>query len=202
MGNVTSTNPKTVSLLGSASIGRTNILRIFIRLLEEGKIGGTLRKTDFFGETTLAPGGRETKTIHPNKVTFSDENHQSFTLLAPGGETDRPVVKIGAITSSRLAKSIVAVFDLTKDLKPQLDYFTKLKIYVKHLWVCLSKYDLVSPGDQEGRIKSYSQEIREFFSQRGVQVKNIAWAGEAANPDYEEQNIAVAQLILEAAHDA
>ncbi len=171
-------------------------------MLEEGKIGGTLGKTDFFGETTLAPGGRETKTIHPNRVAFTDDNHQTYTILAPGGETDRSVVKIGAITSSRLAKSIVAVFDLTQDLKPQLDYFVKLKIYVKHLWVCLSKFDLVSPSDQEGRIKSYSQQVREFFSQRGVQVKNIAWAGEAANPDYEEQNLTVAQLILDAARDA
>ncbi len=199
---MTSTNPRTVSLLGPANIGRTNILRIFIRMLEEGNINGTLGKTDFFGETTLAPGGRETKTIHPNRVTFYDENHQTYTILAPGGETDRPVVKIGAITSSRLAKSIVAVFDLTKDLKPQLEYFVKLKIYVKHLWVCLSKFDLVSPGDQVGRIKTYSEQVREFFSQRGVQVKNIAWAGEAANADYEEQNLAVAQLILEAARDA
>ncbi len=199
---MTSANPKTVSLLGSASIGRTNILRIFIRMVEGGNIAGTLVKTDFFGETTLAPGGRETKTIHPNKVTFQDENHQTYTLLAPGGETDRPVVKMGAITSSRLAKSIVAVFDLTKDLKPQFEYFIKLKIYVKHLWICLSKFDLISPGDQESRIKSYSQQITEFFKQRGVEVKKIAWAGEASDPNYEEQNTDVAQLILDAARDA
>ncbi len=199
---MTSSNPKTVSLLGSASIGRTNILRIFIRMVEEGKINGTLVKTNFFGETTLAPGGRETKTIHPNKVTFEDENHQAYTILAPGGEINRSVVKIGAIASSRLAKSMVAVFDLTKDLKPQLTYFTKLKIYVKHLWICLSKFDLVSPGDREDRIKTYSQQIREFFAQQGIEVKNIAWAGEAANPDFEEQNIAVAQLILDAAQNA
>jgi len=170
--------------------------------VEEGQISGTLIKADFFGETTLAPGGRETKTIHPNKVTFEDENHQLFTILAPGGEINRSVVKIGAITSSRLAKSIVAVFDLTKDLKAQLEYFTKLKIYVKHIWICLSKFDLLPPGDRDDRIKDYTQQIRDFFAQRGIAVKNVAWVGESADPAYEEQNLAVAQLILEAARDA
>ena len=90
-----------IGLLGDISVGKTSILRLFVKYLNKGDIehvdGGkkcTIVKTDFSGEATL-PGGdkenklneKETKTIHPNRVVFrEDESNKAHTIFAPGGD--------------------------------------------------------------------------------------------------------------------
>ncbi|TFG08994.1 MAG: hypothetical protein EU539_00960, partial [Promethearchaeota archaeon] len=87
-----------IGLLGDISVGKTSILRLFVRYLNKGEIekveGGkkcTVVKTDFSGEATI-PGGekedklnqKETKTIHPNRVVFrEDESNRAHTIFSP-----------------------------------------------------------------------------------------------------------------------
>lgn len=89
-----------VGVMGDISTGKTSVLRMFVRYLNKGEIenvkGGkkyTVVKTDFSGEATL-PGGdkenklneKETKTIHPNRVVFRDDDtNKAHTIFAPGG---------------------------------------------------------------------------------------------------------------------
>ncbi|HMF32044.1 MAG TPA: hypothetical protein VKK79_11545 [Candidatus Lokiarchaeia archaeon] len=198
---MTKPTSKTIALLGAANIGRTNLLRIFLRYVEQGLIPENIRilKTDFSGESILATGGRKTKTILPNKVNFEDEDGALYELIAPGGETDRPVIKMGAITSSRLSKAIIIVFDLTQDLDPQLEYFNSVKIFLKCVWVCLTKFDLLAEEEQASQTLSYSERVKDFFAQRGIEIKGVAWAGDSQDVQVEEQNAAVVKMILEAA---
>ena len=107
-----------VGLLGDISVGKTSILRLFVKYLNKGDVekveGGkkcTVVKTDFSGEATVPQGDKEdklnekeTKTIHPNRLVFrEDESGRAHTIFAPGGDVGRAVVKMGVITISRIA---------------------------------------------------------------------------------------------------
>ena len=127
-----------IGLLGDISVGKTSILRLFVRYLNKGEIenvkGGmkcTVVKTDFSGEATV-PGGdkedslneKETKTIHPNRVVFrEDDSGKAHTIFAPGGDRQRAVVKMGIITN----KAISLFFSL--DIYSS--YFCKLLLFLK-----------------------------------------------------------------------
>ena len=91
-----------VGLLGDVSAGKTTLLRLFVlynnkkRISNiEGGIPCTLIKTDFSGESTLEEDieveNKETKTIHPNRVYFrEEETGLNHTLFAPGGDRGTP----------------------------------------------------------------------------------------------------------------
>ncbi|GAG77322.1 unnamed protein product, partial [marine sediment metagenome] len=75
-----------VGLLGDISVGKTSLLRLFVRYVNKGDVekveGGKelqIVKTDFSGEATVPSGDKEdkrnekeTKTIHPNRLVFRD----------------------------------------------------------------------------------------------------------------------------------
>ena len=127
-----------IGLLGDVSVGKTSILRLFVRYLKKGDIekveGGTkcsVVKADFSGEATLPEGDKkdklnekETKTIHPNRVVFrEDANNKAHTIFAPGGDSSRAVVKMGIITISRIATQIVAIFSCDRPIEKQFEFF-------------------------------------------------------------------------------
>ena len=203
-----------IGLLGDVSVGKTSILRLFVRYLKKGDIekvkGGTkcsVVKADFSGEATV-PGGdkedalneKETKTIHPNRIVFrEDANNKAHTIFAPGGDRQRAVVKMGIITISRIATQIIAVFSLDRDLKPQFEFFNDVRFFPDTISVCINKIDLLK-DDREKKLEEVKQKISEFFETRKIAISDVyITCGETVEgfEDVETYNNQVAEMILE-----
>ncbi|MFX1308781.1 MAG: GTPase domain-containing protein [Promethearchaeota archaeon] len=203
-----------IGLLGDVSVGKTSILRLFVRYLKKGDIekvkGGTkcsVVKADFSGEATV-PGGekedaldeKETKTIHPNRIVFrEDATNKAHTIFAPGGDRARAVVKMGIITISRIATQIIAVFSLDRDLKPQFEFFNDVRFFPDKIFVCINKIDLVE-GDVEKKLDEVKTQIAEFFEKRKIAINDtFITCGETIEgfEDIETYNNQVAEMILE-----
>ena len=202
-----------IGLLGDVSVGKTSILRLFVRYLKKGDIekveGGkkcTPVKTDFSGEATV-PGGekedeldeKETKTIHPNRVVFrEDESGRAHTIFAPGGDRQRAVVKMGIITISRIATQIIAVFSLDRDMDRQFEFFNDVRFFPDKIYVCINKIDLLE-GDRDRELEDIQKKISEFFQKRKIKVEDyFITCGETVKnfQDVEEFNDHVAEMIL------
>lgn len=203
-----------IGLLGDISVGKTSLLRLFVRYLKKGDIenvkGGikcSVVKADFSGEATV-PGGekedalneKETKTIHPNRIVFrEDETNKAHTIFAPGGDRARAVVKMGIITISRIATQIIAVFSLDRDLATQFEFFNDVRFFPDNISVCINKVDLVE-GDKEAKLSEVTNKIKEFFKTRKIGVnETFITCGETIEgfDDVESYNNRVAEMILE-----
>jgi translation elongation factor EF-Tu-like GTPase len=202
-----------IGLLGDISVGKTSILRLFVRYLKKGDIenveGGTkcsVVKADFSGEATV-PGGekedvlneKETKTIHPNRIVFrEDSTNKAHTIFAPGGDRARAVVKMGIITISRIATQIIAVFSLDRDLDPQFEFFNDVRFFPDKIFVCINKVDLIE-GDREKKIEEMKVQIQDFFEARKIAISEFfITCGETVDnfDDVEKYNNRVAEMIL------
>lgn len=202
-----------IGLLGDISVGKTSILRLFVRYLKKGDIenveGGTkcsVVKADFSGEATV-PGGekedalneKETKTIHPNRIVFrEDTTNKAHTIFAPGGDRARAVVKMGIITISRIATQIIAVFSLDRDLDPQFEFFNDVRFFPDKIFVCINKVDLIE-GDREKKIEEMKAQIQDFFEARKITISEFfITCGETVDnfDDVEKYNNRVAEMIL------
>jgi len=203
-----------IGLLGDVSVGKTSILRLFVRYLKKGDIenveGGakcSVVKADFSGEATV-PGGdkedalnqKETKTIHPNRIVFrEDKTNKAHTIFAPGGDRQRAVVKMGIITISRIATQIIAVFSLDRDLDPQFEFFNDVRFFPDKIYVCINKVDLIE-GDREKKIEEMKKQIQDFFETRKIAISEVfITCGETVDDfdDVEKYNNRVAEMILE-----
>ena len=203
-----------IGLLGDISVGKTSILRLFVRYLKVGDIekvkGGqkcTVIKTDFSGEATV-PGGdkedtlnqKETKTIHPNRIVFrEDKSGRAHTIFAPGGDRQRAVVKMGIITISRIATQIIAVFSLDRKLERQFEFFNDVRFFPDKISVCINKIDLLE-GDRDKSLEDVKNKINNFFNKRKITITDyFITCGETIS-DFEaveEYNNNVAEMILE-----
>jgi len=202
-----------VGLLGDISVGKTSILRLFVRYLNKGDVekveGGkkcTVVKTDFSGEATVPSGDKEdarnekeTKTIHPNRLVFrEDDTKKAHTIFAPGGDRQRAVVKMGIITISRIATQIIAVFSLDRDLDQQFEFFNDVRFFPDSIYVCLNKFDLLE-GDKAKKLEEVKKKITDFFSKRKIKITEIfTTCGETVEgfADVEEYNNHVAEMML------
>ena len=202
-----------VGLLGDISVGKTSILRLFVRYLNKGDVenveGGkkcTVVKTDFSGEATVPSGNKEdvrnekeTKTIHPNRLVFrEDDTKKAHTVFAPGGDRQRAVVKMGIITISRIATQIIAVFSLDRDLDQQFEFFNDVRFFPDSIYVCLNKFDLIE-GDKAVKLEEVKKKINDFFSKRKINITDIfITCGETVEgfSDIEEYNNHVAEMML------
>lgn len=202
-----------IGLLGDISVGKTSILRLFVRYLNKGEIekveGGmkcTVVKTDFSGEATVPRGNKsdtldekETKTIHPNRVVFrEDSSGKAHTIFAPGGDRARAVVKMGIITISRIATQIIAVFSLDRDLDRQFEFFNDVRFFPDKIYVCVNKVDLLE-GDFEKQLNRIKKKIEDFFKQRKIEITEyFITCGETVEGfnDIETYNNHVAEMIL------
>ena len=170
-----------LGLLGAVSVGKTTILRLFVKYLNTQKISQIedgreceVVKTDFSGEAVLDPetGVKETKTIHPNRVVFRDlSTKRNHTIFAPGGDRGRAVVRMGVITISRIAKQIIAVFDCSRPLKEQFEFFRDVRFFPKEINVCLNKVDLMDATDRDEKLKIMDASIKEHFAKRKINIK-------------------------------
>ena len=199
-----------VGLLGDISVGKTSILRLFVRYLNKGQIenveGGkkcTVVKTDFSGEATIPTGGeKETKTIHPNRVVFrEDDGGKTHTIFGPGGDAARAVVRMGIITISRIATQIIAVFAMDRELKPQFEFFNDVRFFPDKINVCINKFDLVGGdvGAKNKKIEATKKEIVNFFKEKKITVNDVfITCGETVEgfEDVETYNDAVAEMLL------
>jgi translation elongation factor EF-Tu-like GTPase len=203
-----------IGLLGDVSVGKTSILRLFVRYLKKGDIekveGGTkcsVVKADFSGEATVPEGEKEdvlnqkeTKTIHPNRVVFrEDKTNKAHTIFAPGGDRQRAVVKMGIITISRIATQIIAVFSLDRDLDPQFEFFNDVRFFPEKIFVCINKVDLIE-GDRETKIEEMKKQIQDFFEARKIAISEFfLTCGETVEDfdDVEKFNNRVAEMILQ-----
>ncbi len=197
-----------IGLLGAVSVGKTTLLRLFVLYLKKNKIeeieGGKackVIKTDFSGEAVMNPesGEKETKTIHPNRVVFKEnDSGKNHTLFAPGGDREWAVVRMGIITISRIAKQIVAVFAADKPLKEQFEFFNDVRYFPKQIYVAFNKYDLIS-GDKEKKAKAMEEKVTAFFAKRKITVKGFFRTCAETNEEYAEFNDNAAKMILEIA---
>lgn len=194
-----------VGLLGAVSVGKTTILRLFVKYIEESKTEGledgskcSIVKTDFSGESVLKPGeSKETKTIHPNRVIFRDDStKKNHTLFAPGGDRERAVVKMGIITISRIVRQVIAVFDLTRDLEVQFAFFKDVRFFPKTIVVCLNKFDLLDESEREDIIEDFQEQVKEFFDKRKITISAFHQTCAEPNDDFQEFNDNTAQMIL------
>jgi Ni2+-binding GTPase involved in maturation of urease and hydrogenase len=203
-----------IGLLGDVSVGKTSILRLFVRYLNKGDIekvkGGvkcSVVKADFSGEATVPRGEKEdaldekeTKTIHPNRIVFrEDSTNKAHTIFAPGGDRARAVVKMGIITISRIATQIIAVFSCDRDLDPQFEFFNDVRFFPDKIFVCINKIDLLK-GDPVKKVDEMKKQIQEFFNARKIAInETFITCGETVDnfEDVETFNNRVAEMILE-----
>ncbi|MHA1680821.1 MAG: GTPase domain-containing protein, partial [Promethearchaeota archaeon] len=183
-----------VGILGDVSVGKTTILRLFVRFIEQGMLEEKFKlpktiivKTDFSGEATLPSktATKETKTIHPNRLVFQigDKLH---TLFAPGGD-NRPLVRMGIVTVSRIARIIIAVFDLSKDLDAQFNFYDKIRFIPKKIHVALNKADLVK--DLNKKVDEYTKKVNQYFSEkRKIDVEATYVTVAESIEGFEDQN--------------
>ncbi|TXT65741.1 MAG: hypothetical protein BAJALOKI3v1_70043 [Promethearchaeota archaeon] len=205
-----------IGLLGDVSVGKTSILRMFVRYLNKGDIenveGGKkciVVKTDFSGEATL-PGGnkenklneKETKTIHPNRVVFrEDDTNKAHTIFAPGGDVSRAVIKMGVITISRIATQIIAVFALDRDIEKQFKFFNDVRFFPENIYIAINKLDLLKDDpNRNEKLEELKGKITDFFSKRKINVKEffITCAEQIEGfEDVQTYNDHVAEMILQ-----
>ncbi len=202
-----------IGLLGDISVGKTSILRLFVRYINrgeiekiEGGISASVVKTDFSGEATVPRGNKvdtlnekETKTIHPNRVVFrEDASGKAHTIFAPGGDRSRAVVKMGIITISRIATQIIAVFSLDRELDRQFEFFNDVRFFPDKIYVCINKIDLLE-GDKEKELEKLTKKISDFFNKRKININEFfITCGETVDnfDGVEEYNNHVAEMIL------
>ncbi|MHA1339390.1 MAG: hypothetical protein ACTSRZ_04150 [Promethearchaeota archaeon] len=197
-----------IGLLGAVSVGKTSILRLFVLYVKKNKLqeleGGkacSIMKTDFSGEATLNPQNpetdKETKTIHPNRVIFKEnDSGKNHTLFAPGGDRTRAVVRMGIITISRIAKQIVAVFAADRPLKEQFEFFEDIRYFPKEIYACINKFDLIEAADKEKFIKNMEEKIRDFFGKKNIKIKEFHRTCAESKEEYKDYNDNVAKMLL------
>ncbi len=201
-----------IGLLGAVSVGKTTILRLFVKYLNTQKISTIpngkkcdVVKTDFSGEAVLDPetGVKETKTIHPNRVVFRDvEEKRNHTVFAPGGDRGRAVVRMGVITISRIAKQIIAVFDCSRNTKEQFEFFRDVRFFPKEIYVCLNKVDLVSEEKRKKTIELMKNEINAHFAKRKIGVAEFFVVCAEDIDGMDDYNDNIPQMVLEIATNA
>ncbi len=202
-----------IGLLGDISVGKTSLLRLFVKYLNKGDIesveGGrkcTVIKTDFSGEATLPEGTKqdklnekETKTIHPNRVVFrEDTTNKAHTIFAPGGDRKRAVVKMGIITISRIATQIIAVFSCDRDLETQFEFFNDVRFFPNAIFCAINKFDLLD-GDKDKQLEEMKAKISKFFTSRKIEINDyFITCGEEIEgfEDINTYNNHVAEMIL------
>jgi translation elongation factor EF-1alpha len=194
-----------VGILGDVSVGKTTILRLFVKYVENKtlqkkfKTGeATIVKADFSGEAILPSTGDEkpTKTIHPNRVVFriGDKMH---TLFAPGGD-DRPLVRMGITTVSRIARLIVAVFDISRDIDDQFEFYSAVRFIPKTIIVAMNKADLLGK-DMNKKVEESKKKITEYFStNRQIKVEGFYVTVTEPKAGVQDQNDALAGSIIDA----
>ncbi|MHA1793767.1 MAG: GTPase domain-containing protein [Promethearchaeota archaeon] len=191
-----------IGILGDVSVGKTTILRLFVRFIEQKLINekfdvdsAQIVKTDFSGEATLPSktATKQTKTIHPNRVVFrlGDKMH---TLFAPGGD-NRPLVRMGIVTVSRIARVIIAVFDLSRELDDQFAFYDKIRFIPKTIYVALNKADLVK--DLNKKVDDYKKKIVDYFkTKRNIKVNDVYITVAEAIDGFQDQNDECAKMII------
>ncbi len=170
-----------IGFIGDVNVGKTDILRMIVRYINNGEIetikGGTkctFVKTDFSGENPRSVG--DTQTINPSRVFFKEEiSKKTHALYAPGGARDSAVVKMGIITISRIATQIMAVFSCDRELKPQFDFFNDVPYFPDTIYACLTKSELLEGTltEKEKKIEEISKQITEFFQEKRTKVRGF-----------------------------
>lgn len=198
-----------IGLLGAVSVGKTTLLRLFVLYVKKNKIeeveGGkalTVIKHDFSGEAVLNPDAsdKETKTIHPNRVIFKEnDTGKNHTLFAPGGDRSRAVVRMGIITISRIAKQIVAVFACDRPIEEQFEFFNDVRYFPKQIYVCFNKFDLIPEEDKEKFLNDIQVNVKEFFAKRKISVKEYFRTCAETNEEYSGYNDNAAKMMLQIA---
>jgi hypothetical protein len=200
-----------IGLLGAVSVGKTTLLRLFVLYVKKNKIdaveGGkscTVIKHDFSGEAVLNPDSseKETKTIHPNRVIFKEnDSGKNHTLFAPGGDRSRAVVRMGIITISRIAKQIVAVFACDRPIEEQFEFFNDVRYFPKEIYVAFNKFDLIADEDKEKFITELQEKIEGFFAKRKITVRQFFRTCAETNEEYSAYNDNAAEMMLKIALD-
>ena len=142
-------------------------------------------------------GIKETKTIHPNRVVFREnELKRNHTLFAPGGDRGRAVVRMGVITISRIAKQIIAVFACDRPVKDQFQFFRDVRFFPKQIYVCFNKIDLIAENQRTQIVESMKSEVIEFFAKRNISVKEFYTVSAESVDGMESFNDKSAEMIL------
>ena len=196
-----------IGVLGAQNVGKTAILKLFEKYVEEEKIKEVdneitikLMEKDFKGEThvVVENGKSTTITITPNRIAFNDSKNRNHSIFAPGGHIERNVVKMGIITISKIVKSVIAIFALDRPIKEQFEFFKEVRFFPKMIYVCFNKFDLMkNEKDIEEKIKNFEGEIIEYFQSKRIAVKNFYRTVAIETPDMKKYNDEIIKMILE-----
>ncbi|MBN2155850.1 MAG: GTPase domain-containing protein [Candidatus Lokiarchaeota archaeon] len=195
----------TIGFLGSVNAGKTSLLRLFVDYCQHKTLKKTctVLKSDFSGESTAYDQDIPvtTKTIHPNRVYFSDKDSHNHTLFAPGGDKERAVVRMGIITISRIAKQIVAVFSLDQDLDDQLEFFSSVRHIPRDIYVCFNKFDLVDKKGGIEKAEEWEKKVQRYFEKRRIKVQDYYVTCAEDIDEYKVYNKAAAEMIMRIVKD-
>lgn len=198
--------------MGNQGVGKTTILKLFVDYVEQQKIqniqGGTpckIEKVDFRGETEIKVDDGEgySKTVNPNKVVFIEsKSGQSHTIFAPGGDRDRAVVRMGIITISRIAKEVVAIFDVSQNLKEQFKLYDLIRYMPKQIYLCFNKFDLFTTDENadptsDKRIIKMKEEINDYFSKRHIEILDTFYTCAIDKANFKKFNDRTAKMIYD-----
>ncbi len=191
-----------IGLMGAMNVGKTEILKMFVKYIETHDCGIRIEKADFNGEYEIEvkDGDGFNKTITPNKVVFTEvKTRASHTLFAPGGDRDRAVIRMGINTISRTARQIVGLFVLDESLKDQFKLYDLIRYMPKKIHVCLNKYDLLEGSDEEKEkiLEKKKEDITNYFKKRRIMVEGFFLTCAIDKPDFEDYNDRTARMILD-----
>ena len=200
-----------IGFLGPVDAGKTSILRTFINFVNSNDSKNenifdscSILQEDFSGESIIDKEkdeiGKDSKTIHPNRVVFRENiSGKSHTLFAPGGDRERAVVRMGIITISRIAKEIVLVFNLEQPLQEQFKFFQSIRYLPKNVFICFNKCDKLPREQLKSVISDYSKKIERFLMKKRISIKNLFFTCAKDVGDYYEFNQNTAKMIVQVA---
>ncbi len=187
-----------VGLFGVIKAGHEEILDLFVKYYEAGRLTQIDPVLNCKIKKVVFP---EDDDHFPRRVLFRDEiEHKDHGLFVPRGDFTNSVDKMGIITVSRIARKVIAVFDMTKDLKYQFKFFQSLKLYPRSFTVCLSRVEQFDSEHREEIIGSFKSNITQFFNSRRIRIdKFFPVIVELQHPDSEfrQYNDAAVKMILD-----
>lgn len=151
-----------IGVLGDFDTGQEDVLRRFVKVIEDvSLIKGfhpnssglpSVVKADFSREATLPSmdDGKEVKTKHSIRVVFRIGKYM-HTIFAPVGD-NRPLVRMGINTISRIARIVCAVIDLSKDIDSQFEYYSAVRFIPKSIFIVWTRENLLQPQQRDEKI--------------------------------------------------
>jgi len=186
-----------VGLIGDAGSRSVQILRSFVQIISDHASPiAQIVKADLAGDprSPIPVGASDTRVIHISRVVFRIGN-QMHTIFAPN-EDERPLIQMGIVTVSRIARIMATVFSLNESLDSQLGFFSRVRFIPRTVVVAFTGGDLL--GNRAAQvIEAYKNGVRAYFElQRHVDIAQSYFISEYELENAEGTAIDIMLFIL------